>query len=395
MANADRDRDKKRRRQKRLAKRQQRAGQPKKALAGGRSPHGSIPSFAGHPADDPLKALAAIMAKLEAQLKVPLPATWPGASDISLARPDVVKFELADFASHKEPGRTKIHHLEQAARRGLLENLQDLDHWLLEEFFWHGAPGDPWHPVEAFLAQAGDRFPPAAREQLRLWKAARLGIFEIGAVHDDVLDLRDWDVASGTPSGPSFRAITLNIGGVNVFQGARDHLLLTYLAPWVPAQQLYCGMGYSLSPPKANVALLALFLGLAHPEMALRPLPWKATPSATKEYQREWRARAWHAWLGARLRFPFHAVVPMPPQGRLAVRQITGLMSSTAEQVEQFGIYLEIPSGTEMMLAGASEVMPIDAASPNRLALAEYQAYRKLMGPPPGVRGQRGFFTVR
>jgi hypothetical protein len=77
------------------------------------------------------------------------------------------------------------------------------------------------------------------------------------------------------------------------------------------------------------------------------------------------------------------------------VTQIAGLMPSTTEHVRDFGIYLEIPSGRQMLLAGASEVLPIDAASPNRLALAEYQAYRKRVGPPPGVRGQGTFLTLR
>jgi hypothetical protein len=368
MARADRDREKKRRRQKRLAKRQHRAQAPAKPVA------------------DLLTTL---------QLKVPPFATWPGISDPSLARPDLVKAELGDFAAHEEPGKTKVRQLEQAARRGLLEPLPELDHWVLEEFFYHGVPGDTWHPIDAFLDQAGDRFPAAAQAQVRLWTAARIGIFEIGPVHDDLLELREWDVAAGTARGPQFRAITLNIGGVNAFAEARGQLLLTYLAPWVPAEDLHCGMGYSRTVGPADVGLLAIHLALAHPEVVLRPLPWRANPGAARAHLLEWRGREWHAWLAARFRFPFHAVVPLPPRGRLAVTQVRGLMPSSAEQARTFGIYLEIPSGTQMVLAGASDVVPIDAASPNRLALAEYQAYRKLVGPPPGVRGQGDFLTLR
>jgi hypothetical protein len=36
---------------------------------------------------------------------------------------------------------------------------------------------------------------------------------------------------------------------------------------------------------------------------------------------------------------------------------------------------------------GATAAVPCDPASPNALPLAEYRAYRELVGPPPGTNG--------
>ena len=368
MPNANPQREKLRRRQKRLAKRQRRSERPDAAMAN-------------------------VLRTLDYHAKVPPPTTWPGATHASLVRPDMVKYELSNFAAYKEPGKTKLRRLEHAARRGLAVSLPDLDHWVLEKFFWHGTPGDAWHPIDAFLVQSGARFPPVAQEQLRLWKSARLGIFEIGTVHDDVLDLRTWDAASGTAVEPAFRAITLNIGGVNLFQEDRGKLLLTYLAPWSPAEQLYCGMGYSSMTEKGKAAPLAVGLALLSAEMALGPVPWKAAPAAARAYLRAWDAGEWHSWLAARLQFPFQALVPMGPNKGFVVHQVTRLCPSTPDQARRLGVYLDVP--TASMVAGASQVLPLDAASPNVLPLAEYRAYRDVVGPPPTMRGQPDFLTLR
>src|SRR5207244_1439395 len=132
---------------------------------------------------------------------------------------DRVKFELAEFAIKQAPGRVKYRPFEDAIRQGPVGFLPDIDHWAIEEFLWHGVPGDSWQPVEAFLESAGDRFPPAAREQLRLWKQARIGLFEVGGVRDDTVGLQEWDAVRGAAIGPAVRAITLNIGGINLFRG--------------------------------------------------------------------------------------------------------------------------------------------------------------------------------
>jgi hypothetical protein len=152
-----RDEEKRRRRQKRHEKKH------RHDLPGG----AVVP---GKPDADPLGKLVGVLGSLEAQLKVPSPTHWPGASDPSLERPDLVKLELGEFATSTEPGRSKSRLFERQLRQGLLGFLPELaDHWGIEEFFWHGMPADSWHPVEAFLAHAGDRFPPAAQDQLRLW----------------------------------------------------------------------------------------------------------------------------------------------------------------------------------------------------------------------------------
>ncbi len=121
MARRDRDQEKKRRRQKRQQKRQAREGRPRPAEL--------------KPPSDLVRALEA--------LKVPAPAHWPGASDPSLARPDLVKLELAEFVFGTEPSRSKGQQLEDDLHDGLLHFLPDLHHWAIEEFLWHGLPGDP------------------------------------------------------------------------------------------------------------------------------------------------------------------------------------------------------------------------------------------------------------
>src|SRR5206468_2928375 len=98
---------------------------------------------------------------LEQVLQSAPAAVFPGAQDASLDRPDMVKFEYAMFATEREPGRGKSRNMEHASGRGMLGQLADFaDHWVAEEFLWHGVPGDSWHPLDAFLSKAGDRFSP-------------------------------------------------------------------------------------------------------------------------------------------------------------------------------------------------------------------------------------------
>ncbi len=200
---------------------------------------------------------------------------------------------------------------------------------------------------------------------------------------------------TGTLPGPPLRAISLNIGGVNIYRNARAKVNLTYLAPWVPEAQLFCGLGYGMTVDKPDATPFLLHLGLRHPEVVARPLPWNVRGPVEKEYLRQWRAREWHGWLRERFRFPFPALVAMPPVGEPVLKQVTGLVPSTPQQARDFGIYLEVPLGREMVVAGATLVTPVDVTSSNRLALAEYQAYRDREGPPPGTRGQPLYTRVR
>jgi hypothetical protein len=336
------------------------------------------------------------MRQLAQLLKTPPPGTFPGGRDPTLTRPDMVKLELATWATIREPGRSKCRHLEDAAAQGLLANLRDFaDHWVMEEFLWHGVPGDPWHPVDAFLAQAGDRFPPVAAEQLRLWKAAEVGLYEIGEVQNDTITLRAWDPIQGTTTGRPLRAIGLNIGGAPSYGQLAEAITVTYLAPWVPADNLYCAMGYGTTLPKRDVALLVPYLCLRQPAVVCRPLPWNVHRAKARDYLRQWRGREWHGWLSERLRFPFWAVVATPPDGEPKLLQVTELLPSTPLHARQFGIYLAVPYKDSVLAAGGTLVEPMDMTSPNCLALAEYRAYRDCAGPPPGTRGLPPFTEVR
>jgi hypothetical protein len=369
MARRDRGEDKKRRRKKRLEKRQTRERLP--------------------------RPLEQVLTTLERHLSVPEPARWPGGCDPSLARPDLVKFDLAQFATAQPPGRDKSRLLETGLRKGLLGFLPDVKDWGWEEFIWHGLPGDAWHPIDAYLAQAGDRFPPAAAEQLRRWKEARLGVFEVGAVADDTVGLREWDVVTGQATGPWFRALTLNIGGVNLFAEARGRVLLTYVAPWLPTENLYCGLGYSQMTDKSKSAPMEAYLGLRHPEVVGRPLPWNVSRAAAEQYLRQWCLRDWYGWLMERLQFPFRALVTTPPHGDPQVKEVARLLPSTPEDARRFGVYLEADlGGGTKLAAGGTHVTPLDVRSVNRAALAEYHAYRERVGAPPGTRGQPTFLDL-
>jgi hypothetical protein len=380
---ARRDEEKRRRRQKRRDKKHR--GDRAAGAIAPRQPQG-----------DPADRLEAVLRNVQRHLQVPMPTHWPGAGDPSLQRPDLVKLELAEFATGTEPGRSKARLFERQLRQGLLGFLPDFaDHWGVEEFLWHGLPGDPWQPLEAFLAHAGDRFPPAAGEQLRLWKQARLGAFEVGEVRDETVALREWAPVSQTEIGSPVRAITLNIGGVNYYQDKRGQINLTYLAPWVPAQDLFCGLGYGMSLSKRDSALLIPYLGLRHPEVVARPLPWKQNRAAADQYLRQWREREWQGWLAERLKFPFPALINLPPEGKPELKLVQGMLPNSPQQAWQFGIYLRAEMNeTEILAAGATNVTPTDVTSPNTAALAEYKAYRDRVGPPPGTRGQPNYLTI-
>jgi hypothetical protein len=371
MASDHRDRKKKQRREKRKKERQRRDA---------RRPL--------HEADRALADLAELA-------KVPPPDTWPGISDPSLARPDLVKFDLATFVTENEPGRSKYRLHGQRLGRGPLGKLPQIEGWAIEEFLYHGAPGDPWQPIDAYLDWAGERYPLPAREQLRLWKEARIGVFEVGEVRDDLVELQEWDPVSQVPLGSPVRAIALNIGGVNTHRQSRGRVALTYLAPWRPSEDLFCAMGYGITLDKGEADPLAAYLELRHAEPAATPWPWNRDRATMEDYRRRWRHREWHGWLAERLRFPFLALVATPPRGKLRLREVKGLMPSTPEQAQQFGVYFEIPTGDEMMVAGGTAINPLDITSAACAALAEYQAFREWFGPPPGTIGQPTFTRVR
>lgn len=331
-------------------------------------------------------------------VNVPPPPKWPGASDPSLVMPDKVKLDFAEFVSKQEPGRSKLKQFEDGFRKGPLGVVPDIEHWAMEEFWWHGIPGDDWHPLETYLASSGNRFPPLAQEQLRRWKEARIGFYEVGDVQEGTVGLQEWDPVSGAHCGPPVRAIMLNIGGVNVFRRFRGRVALSYVAPWVPAENLFCGMGYSMAVKKKEIGLVELMLALRHPEIASRPYPWKESREAGNQYLRQWQMREWHGWLQERLVFPFRALVRTTESGKTEVKTVTGLMPMEPAMARNMGIYLEVPvddERKEMIIAGVTGIIPLDVASPNWLPIAEYQAYRDRVGPPPDTRGQPDFMRLR
>jgi hypothetical protein len=173
--------------------------------------------------------------------------------------------------------------------------------------------------------------------------------------------------------------------------------MLTYVAPWQPSEGVFCAMGYGMKTDKEQTALALDYLGLRHPDVVCRPLPWKTSRAAAEQHLRQWRQREWHGWLRERLRFPFLALVLSPPDGRPRLLPVHDLLPSTPEQARQMGIYLDVilEGGKEVLVAGGTNVVPLDVTSPNRLALAEYHAYRERVGPPPAARNAPRFFDLR
>lgn len=309
----------------------------------------------------------------------------------------MIKFEFAESATKREPGKSKLERLEEGFSNGSFGFLPDIKHWAMEEFFWHGLPGDDWHPLEAFLASTGDRFSPAAQAQLRRWKEARIGLYEVGEVDNGIVNLQEWAASDGTRCGPPLPAITLNIGGVNAFRSQRGLIALMYLAPWNPEEAIFCGMGYSATVKKREAGMYELLRNaLRRPDITSREYPWNESRDAANAYLRGWHMREWHGWLKERLAFPFRALVRTEPNGAPRAMQVTGLLPMEPHQARQMGIYLEVPTdGDALIMAGMTTVLPLEVDSSNWLPIAEYQAYRAIVGPPPASRGRPQFMRLR
>jgi len=331
----------------------------------------------------------------------PLPAASRLISaEAGVSDPDLVKFDYAEYVSQHEPGRTKLANMETATSHGPLGfDEYHARHWAMEEFFWHGVPGDAWHPLDAYLAENSARFTPAATTQLRRWKEARVGLYEIGDVAQGTVGLQEWDPLTGAHSGPPLRAIALNLGGVGQYSGQRGRINLTYVSPWSPEAGVYCALGYSTMVKKRQaVSEIALvMLGLRQPKLACRPYPWKASDAAEAEAERVWRGREWHGWLAQRLSFPFQAFVRQPPKGEQRIETVTELVPSEPADARNFGIYLTVvlDGGKEAMVSGLTGIIPTELASANWLPIAEYHAYRQWAGPPPGTIGGPAFTRLR
>lgn len=320
-------------------------------------------------------------------LSVPGPAAWPGTADASLERPDQIKYAYAMFAINQEPGRSHYQPFEQRLLQGPLGELGHLDHWAMEEFLWHGAPGDAWQPMDAFLRQAGRHFPPAAVTQLRRWQQAKIGLYEIGPVEEDTVALQEWDPVQRMAVGPKFRAIDLCIGGTNSHKQQTGQVLLTYVAPWAPAQGICCALGYGSTLPKEEADGWLLYLNLRHADAMSRPLPWNLSAVAADKWLRQWQERPWNQWLRERLSCPFLALLPLGPKGKPVVKRVTSLIPSTEEEGRSWGIYFALDEymDGEPEAVGATAVMPLDVTSPNFAPLLEYRSFRDRVGPPPAT----------
>jgi hypothetical protein len=350
MSDARRRADKKRRREKRLAKREPRG-----------------------------ESLQQVLHTIERLAQVPEPARWPGCADGPFARPDRVKFELANFVE-TGAGRVLCRRLERQLEQGLISYIPELAHWGMEEFFWHGLPGEPWHPVDQFLQSSGNRFSPAQASQFALWKQARIGFFEVGPVADDLVWLREIDVITRRPVGSWIRAIALNIGGVNIYRGEKGKLNVTYLAPWSPDEDIFCAMGYGLCVPASGIDMLTpLVTGLRAIEAVTFPLPWHAGKAAAKLLFEQWRQRDWVAYMSSHVSCPFLAIAAGPNW----IKQVTisKSLNRSVEEFRKYGLYYEILKRPPEA-CGATAIYPLDHASPTALAFAEYREYRRLAGPP-------------
>lgn len=350
-------------------------------------------------AESPLPPASPPLMPLRPPVTFALPPSWPGADDPHLARADLLKAEVGEFVIMRSPGPERLRQFEDRLRRGPLSELRDLRDWAMEELLWHGLPGDSWHPIDTFLAARGPSLSPAAREMLQRWKRARIGLFLVGEVTDGAVTLHEFDPYTEERVGPPLRAVTLNMGGADVYRRQRNSILLTYVAPWGPEEDRVCGLGYGVCGSRDRFAFLMFHLGLRHPEVVTRPLPWKVSREAGEAALREWKAREWHAWLSERLQFPFWAIVGTPPEGEPDLRQVSRLLPSTPEQARQTGIYFEVPprgpTWTEAALAaGGTTVSPVDVTGPNLLPMLEYHAYRERVGPPPGVAGGPSFVEL-
>ncbi|MSU77877.1 MAG: hypothetical protein EXS16_07255 [Gemmataceae bacterium] len=306
----------------------------------------------------------------------PPPATFPGGCDPSVSRPDALKFEFSQWLS-RSSGSDLMRRFERNIKHGLLCFVPEIDHWAMEEFFWHGAANDSWQPIDAFLTAHGDRFPPAAREQIKLWKQAKIGCYEVGACADDLISLRERDPLTMQPVGDWVRAIALNIGGVNAYASQKGSVSVTYLAPWAPEQNIYCAMGYGMGMPANDCASAAVLVqGMRNIKAVAVPLPFRTGKVALQQCLEKWLQRDWFTWMKEHVRCPFPALVTLPERGQ-RILTIDDWVTQTAEEAERIGLHFcAAITPEEVGVLGGTTLIPLDFAGSTATALAEYQAFR-------------------
>lgn len=72
--------------------------------------------------------------------------------------------------------------------------------------------------------------------------------------------------------------------------------------------------------------------------------------------------------------------MPDDPQPARTLRVFAPM---SRREAEDFGNYMVLDEIGEEFLVGMTGVVPLDLTSATAAAIAEYAAYRKLVGPPP------------
>jgi hypothetical protein len=68
---------------------------------------------------------------------------------------------------------------------------------------------------------------------------------------------------------------------------------------------------------------------------------------------------------------------------------VTELLITDQATSRQIGIHVRVSGVKGIDACGLSNLTVLDFESPSSLPVAEYREYRRLVGPPPQVRGQR------
>jgi hypothetical protein len=184
----------------------------------------------------------------QAASQLPRPDQFPGTVPQMPVSPDLIKLDYATWVERQPRLAEQLRQLQDDYERGTLHWVDAARSWALEEFLWHGYPGGDSSPLDHYLDAREAKYPAEALEQLRQWKVAKFGMFRVGRVRRDAVELTPID-SRGTSTGPMFKAISLNVGGVNVFLGRRGDTLITYVAPWSEEPCIACCMGYGTTWP--------------------------------------------------------------------------------------------------------------------------------------------------
>lgn len=307
-------------------------------------------------------------------------AGLPGAVDASIARPDLVKFALAQLSGS---GRWKVSaaQFERDVRRGPIGFLPVIDHWAMELFFWKGTNSIGRRLIDEFLAQNPAGLTPECKTQFRGLGETRVGAFRIEAVGSEKVTLREWNPVSQQVEGPRFQAISLAISGVQDFAGTIGQVHWGCLGPWRPDLNLHCLTGYGYTFSEAEAGFLTSLLALNDLSFSGSPWPWRQSAQCERSFVAECRHRNWTDWLRAEMTFPCQAWVLMKEQPELIT--LESVPEFPAHLVKDFGMYLDGATKRASCRVGVSSVAPVDFRSRSFAAIGQYRSYRELIGLPP------------